>query len=241
MTNERRPLQPISNSTLNTGNKETNGVHPTKKTTTYRRKDKSLGLLCENVMWRYGGTEDMARPLSQSHMEGNHVEEKISSEKCISIDAAADDLGVERRRIYDIINILESIQIVSRKCKNTYNWHGTKHLPCILSKLQRVASQLWKEESSANGITKAIEEHRDCTMEEDLEAAEEELQRQRLKSLGKLSQEFLQVFLVVNDIVNLNEATEKIVEGGSEENKGKSENEKEKSSTPFIVIIPNNT
>ncbi|KAL7450564.1 hypothetical protein ACHAWC_003465 [Mediolabrus comicus] len=87
------------------------------------RKDKSLGVLCKSFM-------DLYKDAPPNRNDNGAV---------VEIVEVADHLGVKRRRIYDIINILESIDIVARVKKNTYRWHGTGELPKFFAQLQRDA------------------------------------------------------------------------------------------------------
>ncbi|XP_072511540.1 transcription factor E2F7 isoform X2 [Notamacropus eugenii] len=95
------------------------------------RKQKSLGLLCQKFLARYP-----SYPLS-------------TEKTTISLDEVAASLGVERRRIYDIVNVLESLHMVSRVAKNQYGWHGRHGLQKTLKNLQRLGEEQKYDEQMA--------------------------------------------------------------------------------------------
>ncbi|NXO47592.1 E2F8 factor, partial [Aramus guarauna] len=87
------------------------------------RKEKSLGLLCHKFLARY--------PDYPSTTDNNYI----------CLDEVSEELNVERRRIYDIVNVLESLHMVSRLAKNRYAWHGRHNLSKTLQALKKVGEE----------------------------------------------------------------------------------------------------
>ena len=114
------------------------------------------------------------------------------------------DLMVERRRIYDVVNILEALQVVVKKGRNTYMWKGRNHLVCQFALMQQEAVENWPEYAAKYGIT---EKDPDSVAKS---GQQQTYEKEESKSLTRLSQLFLQVFLVGFDNVNLPQVSELI-------------------------------
>ena len=114
--------------------KSTSNASKTPKTENVtNRKEKALGLLCLRFVQEF--------------------ESRGGEEGDVLLDEAGVTLGVERRRIYDIVNILEAMDIVSRKAKNLYTWHGIRTYLTRTLTFQDL-SLTWKHFSSPRHITK---------------------------------------------------------------------------------------
>lgn len=164
------------------------------------RKEKSLGLLCIKFLERYP-----EYPPTDVRLD-------------ISLDEASKDLNVERRRIYDIVNVLESVQIVRRCATNLYTWLGKTHLKVTLARLkataeyERIGEQIDKCSASYLSLdTSSDLESRKISLEDD-----DGGQARKEKSLGMMSQKFIMLFLVSKpQIVNLNLAARILIGNSS--------------------------
>ncbi|KAG2610478.1 E2F transcription factor-like E2FE isoform X2 [Panicum virgatum] len=190
----------------------------------YSRKQKSLGLLCSKFVALYD-REDV---------------------ETIGLDDAAKQLGVERRRIYDIVNVLESVGILVRRAKNRYTWLGFGGVPAALKELKERALR----EMSGSPVFPPMEESSTANLsvdedDEKLEDADEDAESEKLsqsvdntsdkpdapgcrlrsdhrkeKSLGLLTQNFVKLFLTMEvETFSLDEAARLLLgEGHAESN-----------------------
>lgn len=171
----------------------------------YRRKDKSLGVLCSNFMRRY------------TQMFSSKVPVGTTAE--VTIDEASQSLMVERRRIYDIINILEAIEVVTRKGKNTYHWHGMGNITDTLRKMQTEAFEIFPNDVELNNLNGNDGDNKDneqlptgfAMLLASAEQVDQPMKKGKEKSLGRLSQKFVMLFLVGHETISLEDASDKIL------------------------------
>jgi len=101
------------------------------------RKDKSLSKLCTRFI---------------EFCRQGHQQVGIAYE--ISLDSAAQELQVERRRLYDVVNVLESIGIITRKAKNVYEYRGFEHVADTLKQLAKPNPSMPKKEKSLGSLSR---------------------------------------------------------------------------------------
>lgn len=92
------------------------------------RKEKSLGLLCKKFMAVYP--------------------EYSESGTTIMLDDVVNVLNIGRRRVYDIVNVLESMEMMVRQAKNQYLWFGKSRLRSTLTKLKALAIRVYGKKMS---------------------------------------------------------------------------------------------
>jgi hypothetical protein len=159
---------------------------PEKQARTGSRKDKSLGLLSERFLQMYAD----------------------STQDDICLDVVATQLGVERRRIYDIVNVLEGLELIARKAKNRYEWLGYGSLPATLAKFKELAPTQVVRSGSGQIIVTAV-------ASTPLQA--HTAQRQE-RSLGILAQRFVMLLLLEDGrLVTLEDAVGRLICPGTQD------------------------
>ncbi|XVF54191.1 hypothetical protein PTKIN_Ptkin05aG0160900 [Pterospermum kingtungense] len=176
---------------------------PSSRHYTYSRKQKSLGLLCSNFLSIYND----------------------DGVEFIGLDEAAAKLGVERRRIYDIVNVMESVGVLTRKAKNKYAWKGFGTIPKALQDLKEEGFNNNFQNFDANNHAKVSVDDE----EEDDEGlsnpntgsqtetskpssvlkscASSKVDNRKEKSLGLLTQNFVKLFVCSNvKLISLDDA-----------------------------------
>lgn len=82
----------------------------------HSRKEKSLGILCRRFLVTMG----------ESLKEGTDIH----------LETVATRMDTEKRRIYDIVNVMEALEAMSKTNKSFYRWNTLAMLPQLMNNLK---------------------------------------------------------------------------------------------------------
>lgn len=80
--------------------------------------------------------------VTHTHRFLSIAESEVGVGNDFSLELMSQNLGTNRRRIYDIINVLEALEMIVKQSKNWYTWLGKENLLLTLAKM-RVC--IWRE------------------------------------------------------------------------------------------------
>ncbi|XP_022184532.2 transcription factor E2F7 [Nilaparvata lugens] len=166
----------------------------------YVRKNKSLGFLCVKFLKMF--------PLDMK--KGHFLQ--------ISLNHLAKELGVEKRRVYDIINIVESLAMAEKVSKDTYKWYGNQNLAQAMGLFSQYArviglDTIMRKAQEGESLNRGV--YRDLFEEKLISSITRDtkclLDNRRL---GVLCQKFIMLLLAShqqNSLVSLNAAVSLLV------------------------------
>lgn len=191
----------------------------------YNRKNRSLGNLARTflshcTMANLERSDSFRNNASLAASDSGYKQPRQALPEIV-IDVLAAKLNVERRRIYDVVNILEALQLVMKKAKNTYLWMGEKQMITNLVHLQNEAIQRWPDIAKKNGLL--AENVGSISKNEASPYVRRHIHKKvsnndgkegQAKSLTRLSELFLYIFLVGYSKISLPEASD-LIDGSS--------------------------
>ncbi|XP_023025482.1 transcription factor E2F4 [Leptinotarsa decemlineata] len=135
---------------------------------------------------------------------------QASSGGVLDLKVAADLLAVrQKRRIYDITNVLEGIGLIEKKSKNSIQWkpYACKHLPGTNSQEYSFkVSELKKELTKLNDYEQELDLHT-LRIEQSIRNTTEDVEAK--KYLYLTSEDFLNVYDNVNTVMVINTPVDK--------------------------------
>ena len=124
---------------------------------------------------------------------------KSSTNGLVDLNDASIELGVQKRRLYDITNVLEGIGLIRKRSKNTVAWCGTESAAALLKNASFV-----DQGGGGDTITSSFNQPSYPSLENDLNILHEELSSLEvwifmLRSTIWKDEEYL--FVTVNDLI----------------------------------------